>query len=93
MLATTSPRHTKNSFRFDAGTGAPNGGGLSVGRTARKLATNIRSDSSPAEKLAFLQELKSEQKKMLNKSNVKNSLYDLINEHSVGNLNNSKAHL
>lgn len=47
-------------------------------RNPRKY-TNLRSDCSPTEKLAFLQELKAEQKKMLNKSNVKASLYDMIN--------------
>ena len=47
-------------------------------RHPRKL-TNLRSDSSPAEKLAFLQELKKEQGRTMNKSNVKASLFDMIN--------------
>jgi len=48
-------------------------------RHPRKLTNNLRSDSSPAEKLAFLQELKKEQVRAMNKSNVKASLFDMIN--------------
>lgn len=49
-------------------------------RPSRRLLVNINSESSPLEKLAFLSEIKEEQRKMLNKSNVKASLVDLFNQ-------------
>ena len=49
-------------------------------RPSRKLLANLNSESNPTEKLAFLSEIKEEQRKMLNKSNVKASLVELYNQ-------------
>ena len=54
--------------------------------SARRVIGNLNSESSPLDKMVILSEIKDQQRRMLNKSNVKASLLDLINEQSIANL-------